>query len=860
MHDAGAMSADPFWSPSAEELLNELGSSPRGLDSAVAADRLERIGPNVLRRTAGAGVLALLLRQFTTPIVLILLGAAVLAFLVQDPVDGAIILGIVGISGLLGAWQEHGATDAVERLLELVEQRTQVVRDGEPRMLPVDDLVPGDIVLLEAGSGVPADARILQSRDLFVNEAPLTGETFPVEKQPAELPADTPLARRTNSLFMGTNVVSGTARALIVRTGAHTEFGAISERLRLRPPETEFEHGLRRFGYFLGEVTILLSVAIFGLNVALARPVFDSFLFALALAVGLTPQLLPAIVSVNLARGARRMAAQRVIVKRLAAIENFGSMNVLCADKTGTLTSGEVRVHAMLDVDARPSEAVRRFAYLNSSLHTGFRNPIDEAVTGSPDPPDVTGWGKLDEIPYDFVRRRLSVVAARNGQVWLITKGAFDHVLEVCTTAADGAGGEVPLREREVSLRETYVQLSAQGFRTLGLAIRPLERSTVSREDEAGMRFVGFLVLDDPPKPGIAQTLAELQGLGITLKVITGDNRLVAEQVGQRVGMERPVVLSGRELRDIPDEALPVRASAVDIFAEIEPSQKERIVRALRRAGHVVGFMGDGINDASALHSADVGISVKEAVDVARSAADIVLLESDLAVLADGVRAGRTTFANTIKYVFMATSANFGNMFSMAGASLFLPFLPLLPRQILLTNLLTDLPEMTIATDRVDEDWISRPRRWDVGFIKRFMLVFGLISSVFDYLTFGVLLLVLRASPELFRTGWFVESVVSASMIVLVIRTRGSFVKHRPSWPLLLATLTVVALTVSIPYSPLGALFQFVPLPPLFLAVLGGIVVMYVASAEIAKHFFYRAHEKSRPPERRSVGGWVAGG
>jgi len=795
---------------------------------------------------------ALVLRQFSSPIILILIGAAALSFLLGQPTDGSIILGIVLVSGLLGFWQERGAATAVERLLQTVELKATVLRDGRDTQIPVDEVVPGDIALLSAGASIPADCRLLDECDLFVNEAALTGESYPVDKSPGTLPAETPLARRENALFLGTHVVSGSGRAVVVHTGPATELGKIAGRLRVRSRETDFERGVRRFGYLLLEVTMVLVVAIFAFNVYLHRPVLDSFLFALALGVGLTPQLFPAIISVNLARGAKRMAERKVIVKRLAAIENFGSMDVLCADKTGTLTEGRVEVHAALDAEGRESERVLFHAYLNAAYETGFTTPIDEAIR-THHAFDLTAWRKLDEVPYDFGRKRLSVLAQREGRAVLVTKGALECVLDVCSTAERADGATVPLAEVRPDIERRYAELSAQGYRTLGVAVKDAERP-INRDSEAGMTFLGLLALADPPKPGIAETVAQLARLGVRLKVITGDNALVAARVGAEVGLPEAHVLTGAELLALSDDALPVRAQETDIFAEVEPNQKERLIHALRKAGHVVGYMGDGINDAPALHAADVSISVQDAVDVAKEAADIVLLQQDLTVLEAGVREGRRTFANTLKYVFMATSANFGNMFSMAGASLFLPFLPLLPKQILLTNLLTDFPELTIATDQVDADWTERPRRWDVHFIRKFMFTFGLISSIFDYLTFGVLLWVLRAGSGEFRTGWFVESVVSAALIVLVVRTRRPFFRSPPSRPLLTATLMVAAATVVLPYTPLGALFGLVPLPASFLAMMGVVILVYGVVAELAKGWFDRAAPVP-PAARRASGG-----
>jgi Mg2+-importing ATPase len=830
-----------FWSLAEEQLLQLLAVDPgRGLNQREAAERLRLHGPNTLAAGRRSAAAALLLHQFSSPIVLILIVAAALSFGLNDPSDGVIILVIVLVSGLLGFWQERGAARAIEALLKTVEQRSRLLRDGCEREVPADELVPGDVVLLDAGAGIPADCRLLTEQDLFVDEATLTGESFPVAKRPGVVPADAPLAARDNVLYLGTHTVSGSGRAVVVRTGGATEFGRIAGRLRLRPAETEFEHGVRRFGALLLEVTLVLVITIFAVNVYLQRPVLDSFLFALALAVGLTPQLLPAIISVNLAKGARRMAAQQVIVRRLAAIEDFGSMDLLCADKTGTLTEGTVTVQAALDPCGQPSQRVLFHAVLNASCETSFHNPIDAALRGLTEV-DLSGWSKRDEIPYDFGRKRLSVLVDHDGEALLITKGALREVLAVCRAAEGPDGREIALEAVRERIEQLQEELGGRGWRTLGVAIRAMDaQARIDRDAETQMTFLGLLALADAPKSGIERTVAELERLGVGLKMISGDNARVAAYVGERVGLRAPRLLTGPELRRLSDAALPARARDTDIFAEIEPSQKERIVRALRRAGHVVGYIGDGINDVPALHAADVSISVQGAVDAARAAADIVLLANDLDVLQAGVREGRRTFANTLKYVFMATSANFGNMFSMAGASLLLPFLPLLPKQVLLTNLLTDLPELTIATDRVDADWIERPRRWSVTFIRRFMVVFGLVSSVFDYLTFAVLLWLLRASPAQFRTGWFVESVVSASLIVLVVRSRGPLLASRPSHLLAAATLLVVTLTIALPWTPLGAVFGFVPLPPRFLPILGLLVLGYIASAELAKRWFYR--------------------
>ncbi|VVB88165.1 Copper-exporting P-type ATPase B [uncultured archaeon] len=829
-----------FWSLPASELLAQLWTAPQGITSDEAVQRLTHYGSNLLSPGKRYDSLSLLLGQFKSPITLILLFAAGLSFYLHEHVQVLIILVIVFISGLLGFWQERGAAGAVEKLLAIVQIKATVLRDGTTKEIPVEDIVPGDVIILNGGDVVPGDCLILESRDLFVDEATLTGETYPVDKSAGVIPKETQLGRRNNTVFMGTHVVSGSAKAVVVFTGKETEFGKVSKRLELRQPETEFERGVRRFGYLLMEVTLLLVISIFAINAYLGRPVLESLLFSLALAVGLTPQLLPAIISVNLAHGAKRMAQQKVIVKRLASIENFGSMNVLCSDKTGTLTEGVVQVYSALDVEGNKSEKALFHAYLNAYFETGFTNPIDSAIRNHCRF-NVPEYRKLDEVPYDFIRKRLSILVSKDGTNLMVTKGALQNVLDVCSTAETSDGKIVDIAAVKEQIRQCFEKQSGKGLRILGIAYRNIGSDTlITKEHEASMTFSGFLVLFDPPKPGIAETINNLARLGITLKVVTGDNELVAANVCKQVGLPDSKTLTGSKLRSMSNEALVKQVNDITIFAEVEPNQKERIIMALKKSGNVVGYMGDGINDASALHVADVGISVDGAVDVAKDAADIVLLEKDLSVLVQGVREGRTTFANTLKYVFMATSANFGNMFSMAGVSLFLPFLPMLPEQILLTNLMTDIPEMTIATDSVDGEMVDHPRRWNIGFIRNFMIVFGILSSVFDYLTFGVLFYILHAVPDEFRTGWFMESVISASMIVLVIRTKKPFFKSMPGKYLFGATMLIVFSALILPFTPPGKVFIFSNLPVSFIILMGAIVAFYIIAAEMVKVVFYR--------------------
>jgi Mg2+-importing ATPase len=829
-----------FWSIPDTELLSRLEATTAGLTTKEANKRLTEYGANRLKPQKRSDAFTLLIGQFKSPIILILLFATGLSVFLHDPVDALIILLIVLVSGLLGFWQEHSASNAVEKLLAIVQIKAAVFRDGNQQEISIEDIVPGDIIFLNAGDIVPGDCLLFESKDLFVDEAMLTGETFPVEKDVSVLAADTALAKRTNAVWMGTHIVSGSAKAIVTLTGKNTEFGKVSERLKLKAPETEFEHGIKRFGYFLGEVTLLLVVIIFAINVYLHRPVLESFLFSLALAVGLTPQLLPAIISINLAHGAKKMAQKKVIVKRLASIENFGSMNVICSDKTGTLTEGTVQVESALNVNGEANEKVFLFAYLNAFYETGFTNPIDQAILNYRKI-DLSGYRKQDEIPYDFLRKRLSIAVTQGNAHLILTKGALDNILEVCSSVEIKEGNIVDIASMKDLIQKHFEEFSNKGFRTLGIAYKNIPADKlINKSDEKDMTFLGFLILFDPPKANIIDTIARLKNLGVSLKIITGDNHLVAASISKKMGLSDTKIISGPELRQMSDGALLRSVGSVDVFAEIEPNQKERIILAMRKAGNVVGYMGDGINDASALHAADVGISVDTAADVAKDAADIVLLEKDLGVLVEGVREGRTTFANTLKYVFMATSANFGNMFSMAGISLFIPFLPLLPKQILLTNLMTDFPEMTIATDNVDEQMIDYPRRWDIKAIRKFMITFGLVSSFFDYLTFGLLLLILHANEGQFRTGWFLESVISASMIVLVIRSRKPFFRSRPGKYLLIATLSIAVITLVFPFTPLGSIFGFSPLTLSTYLLLLLIVAVYILGAEITKRIFYK--------------------
>jgi Mg2+-importing ATPase len=829
-----------FWTLTKEDAFKDLSTTDKGMSAEEAGKRIKQYGANSFKSASRSSAIILFLLQFKSPITLLLIGAALLSMGLGDFSDAAIILFIIFVSSLLGFWQEKGAANAVDELLKMVQIKCRIVRDDKEAELPVENVVPGDIIVLSAGDVIPADSLLLESKELFIDEAAFTGETYPVEKNVGTVAADAPLAKRSNSLFMGSHVISGRARAIVIKTGKQTEFGKISDRLKTKIPETDFEKGIRQFGYMLMEITLVLVIIIFAVNVLLHKPALDSFLFSLALAVGLTPQLLPAIISVNLSVGARAMAKQQVIVKRLSSIENFGCMNILCSDKTGTITEGKVTLKDALDIEGNHSEKTMKYAWLNATLQQGFKNPIDEAIrTNYKDGED--GFVVQTEIPYDFIRKRLTIQVKNSTANFAITKGALNIILGICDMAETANGNIISIKDKLAAIHDEYASLSAAGFRVLGVAYKKGDNNkNFKKEDEVDMVFLGFITLFDPPKKDAQQTIANLSNLGVQLKIITGDNELVAASFAKQIGIENPAILTGTQMRDMSDRALFEKAPKTNIFAEVEPNQKERIIYFLKRSGNVVGFMGDGINDAPALHAADVGISVDTAVDVAKEAADIVLLNQDLNVLVTGIVAGRKTFANTMKYIFMASSANFGNMFSMAGASLFLPFLPLLPKQILLTNLLTDFPEMAIATDRVDSISVNKPQRWNIKLIQRFMIVFGLLSSVYDYLTFGVLLFLMKEDEKVFQTGWFTESVISATLIVLVVRTRLPFFKSLPGKYLAIATSLVVLFVFSIPLMPFASLLGFVKLPLSFYGWMLLIIAGYIVSAEMAKRWFYK--------------------
>ena len=848
--DPGDGSAPAFWALPLERLYADLGG-PSGLSTSQAQALAARHGRNELASRRRRWAVVDYLVRFRNPLVLLLLGASAVSAMLGDVRSFVVISLIIVASVTLDYVQERRAGNAAERLRASVALRASVLRDGAWTLLPAESIVPGDVVRLAAGDLVPADGRILEARDFFVRQSLLTGEAFPVEKRAGDLPAaDGSVADALNAAFMGSSVLSGSATMLVCATGRSTFLGGIADTLRADGGPTAFEAGTQRFGRLIVGMTFTLVLFIVFVHLLAHRPVQDTFLFAVALAVGLTPELLPMIVSVTLSRGALRMAARKVIVKRLAAIQNMGSMDVLCTDKTGTLTEATIRLERHEDMQGRDSERVLRLAYLNSLHETGLRSPLDMAILEHQDV-DASGWSKIDEVPFGFERRRVSVLLEHAGGRMLIVKGAPEDMLPLCSSfegeGGSASAGEAPtLAPLDAAARaralERFESLSRDGFRVLAIAWRkvPLEHSHARVDDETELVLCGFAAFLDPPKASAAHALEDLRRSHVRVKLLTGDNEWVARHVCRQVGLPSDEVLTGAQIERMDDHALAVQAQRVDVFCRMAPQQKNRVLHALRRRGHVVGFLGDGVNDAPSLHDADVGLSVDTAVDVAKDAADLILLERDLGVLHDGVIEGRRTVANTMKYILMATSSNFGNMFSMAAASLFLPFLPMLPLQILLNNLLYDASEIPIPRDSVDPQYLRHPHAWDSGFIRRFMLTLGPISSAFDVLTFAVLLEWFHAKPELFRTGWFVESVATQVLVIFVIRTRGRPWHSRPDALLATTALGVVALAAVLPYTPLAAPLGFTAPPSTLLLFIAAVVLVYLSCAEAAKRHFYR--------------------
>jgi P-type Mg2+ transporter len=826
--------------------MSDVPSNARGLTQAEAAQRLQQVGPNEPAPRTHFSAVAQLLRLFANPLVLILLVASAISASLGEATDAALIVAIVLLSIGINFWQTYQSQRAAERLRASVRATATVRRDGDWQEVPVRDVVPGDVFRLTAGDLVPADGRLLESRDLALQQGMLTGESLPADKHAVVEGSDAPTsgAEAPNLVFLGTSVVSGTATCLAIATGRRTMFADIASRLSHRAPDTEFEHGLHRFSVLILRTTIALVLAIVLAGLALKHDAFETLLFAVALGVGLTPEFLPMIVSVTLTQGALRMARDGVIVKRLPAIQNFGSIDVLCSDKTGTLTTGVMAVEAVLDPRGAPASRPLELAALNSRLQTGIHSPLDLAIAQKASA-DAAAYRKLDELPFDFERRRLSVIvasAAEPDRHLLITKGAAESVLPLTTwLEADGQTAALDEQARQDAMA-IPTRLSVDGHRVLAVAYRWFDgqRQTYSRDDERDLVLAGFIGFADPVLPDAASVLDALKQDGVTLKILTGDNELVARHVCRTIGLDETLIVTGETIARLDDAALGHVVEEASIFTRVSPAQKDRIIVALRQRGHVVGYMGDGINDAPSLHTADVGISVMAATDVAREAADVILGQSGLAVLHKGILDGRRASGNTMKYLLMGTSSNFGNMLSMAVASMFLPFLPMLPTQILLNNFLYDLAQITIPSDNVDRAYLARPQRWDLRIIRDFMVFIGPISSIFDFLTFFVLLRVFHANEQAFHTGWFVESLATQTLVLFVIRTMGSPLRSRPSRALTITTIAIVAVGVALPATPLGARFGFTVPPVGFLVFVALAAALYLGLVETGKRILVR--------------------
>ncbi len=834
----------PFHTLSENELFSGLETSAEGLSSQEAEVRLGRYGHNDISHIRKRPVIIQFLAHFKNLLVIILIIAVAISVFVGEITSAAIIFIIIIASVTLDFFQEYKAENAAEMLKQKILTSAAVFRDGKQRDLPITGLVPGDVVSLVAGDIIPADARVLAARDFFVDQSALTGEPFPVEKKPGVADKNKPLAEADNYIFLGTSVVSGTATAILTRTGASTEFGKIAKSLTDRPPETEFERGLKQFSYLMSKFVFFMVIFVFFINALFRHGIVDSLLFSVALAVGMTPELLPMILSLNLSKGAIAMSEKGAIVKHPESIQNFGSMDVLCTDKTGTLTDNKIALVRHLDTEGNDSDRVLLLSYINSSFHTGIKGPLDEAVINYR-AIDITSFTKIDEIPFDFIRKRVSIAYSDGAQRILVTKGAPEEILRICSFAERKGVAEPLTEEIRQQINTIYETQSAEGARTLAVCVRsiPGSETRFSVSDEKEMTIVGLITFIDPPKESARESLRLLTQSGIELKILTGDNELVTKKICALIGLEVKGVLTGAKIETMDVDTLSRVVENITIFSRMTPVQKNRVITALKKNGHVVGFMGDGINDAPSIRAADVGISVENAVDIAKESADIILLKNDLRILNDGVLEGRKTFGNTMKYILMGTSSNFGNMFSVAGASLFLPFLPMLPIQILLNNLLYDISESTIPTDNVDASYISTPKKWDIEFIKKFIMVFGPISSVFDFITFFVLLFIFVADASLFRTAWFMESICTQTLVIFVIRTRVvPFYRSRPSRLLVASTLLIVAIALVLPFTVIGSLFGFVQPPVLFFAVLAGLVFGYIIIVELVKRWFYRKY------------------
>ncbi len=827
-------------------------TTPMGLTSREAAVCLAKYGENTIYHRKRLRPIITFVKKFNSPLLLLLIGAATISFFIGEKVNASIILIMVFMSAVLDFFNSHKAEGVAEKLIAQVASTATVFRDGDKLELAFSALVPGDVIELSAGDVIPADCTVLTADDFFVNQSALTGESFPSEKHPAkERPTTVGVSLKLNddsAVFMGTSVVTGYATAIVMQTGPLAEFGKIAEKLSANDEETSFERGLKNFSIFIIRLTFVMVLVVFFANAYFGHGILNSFIFAVAIAVGLTPELLPVIMSVALSHGSMIMAKKNVVVKNLAAVQNFGGMNILCTDKTGTLTEDKIELVKCVDAKGEVSKEVLLYAYLSSVYHTARKSPLDAAIQAH-EKVDTTGYIKIDEVPFDFERRRDSIVVEQDGKRFMITKGAPESILSIVTFLQDGNEKVQFTDVFYKNARDEYDRLSNDGFRVLAVSVKILDkedRIKYERDEESGMTFLGFAAFLDPPKESSRAALEELRALAIEVKIITGDSEILTQRICRDLQIKVNGVMTGEMLDKLSDSELTRKVDGITVFARVSPEQKERIVTILRKAGNVVGYMGDGINDAPVLKAADVGISVNNAVDVAKETADIILLDKSLHVLKDGVIEGRKTFQNTLKYIKMGFSSNFGNMFSMMGASVILPFLPMMPSQILLNNFLYDLSQTTIPSDNIDSEAVIAPLKWEMREFAKYIIAFGIVSSIFDFLTFYILYGVFHMPEQNFQTGWFVESIATQVLVVFIIRTkRVPFFKSMPSIFVGASAIMVVIISWLIPYTPIGSLLSFTALSPIFLTMIAAIVVVYLVVAETTKYFFYRSFPRA---------------
>lgn len=835
-------SENKFWQFDTAYWFQKLNSSDNGLSDAQAGKILLEAGLHPKTKSVLRKDLILFVAQFKNPLTLLLIGAVIISGLLGDISDLFIILFILLSTGLLSFFQERNADKVVQQLESLISLKATVLRDGVAKDIISTHVVTGDVIILNAGDRLPADCLIIESNELHVNESSLTGESYPVRKTAGVLDEQTELAKRTNCLWEGTNIVSGKAKALVIETGEQTIFGSMALSAS-QLVETTFEKGIKEFGFFLMKITLVITVFILVVNLLNHKSAIESALFALALAVGMAPELLPAVTTIAMSAGAKKLLEKKVIVKKLNSIQNLGEVNLLCTDKTGTLTEGTINVVGLTDGFGQESEFIKQLAYWNATFETGYSNPIDDALKQLKPEPKITAQ-KVGEVPYDFIRKRLSIAISTDKESLLISKGAFTEILSICTKIRMSNESVEDLNPHKQQLEEKFDQFGKNGLRVIGICYKNVDTSSISKDLEHEMIFAGFILLKDPIKSDIIETINELKKLKVGLKIITGDNRNVAESIARDVGIKSPVIMTGKELSKTSSEALKQLVKKTHIFAEVEPQQKEHIILALKRT-YTVAYMGDGINDVSAIIAADVGISVDNAVDVAREAANFVLMEKDLTVITEGIKEGRKTFANTLKYLYISTGATFGNMCSVAAASVVLPFLPMLPKQILLTNFLTDFPFLAVTTDKVDKEQLETPGKWNLKRIRHYMLIFGVHSSLFDMLTFFTLLFLLKAKETEFQTGWFIESVLSELFIVFIIRTHKNFFKSRPGNYLFIFSSVALLLTIALPYLPFAGDIGLMPLPILNFTAVLLIVAIYIITADLLKIWFFKKYHSA---------------